>query len=183
MGITYKSRRPHPVYRSVATLHGAWSATVVLIGVIILAAIPGREQIAGCVLAPLWLLATWRAWRMGVYLEAGGVKVVGALISRRLAWEEVERFEVRAWHRYPYTGYVVLRDARPAIPLKAITTGGGKNERHQHQAQAPIDQLNEALAAWKQANTVAAVTVPTDEQDYATTQPSAEFVGSGHDYR
>lgn len=140
------------VYRSASATRGAVFSTVVLVGLVALALVPGRGEVVGYVFAPLWLIWTWRSWQVGVHVETGGVKVVGALASRRIAWEEIDCFDVRPWLRYPYTGYVVLTGARRPIPVMGITTAGGESERHRGQAQEPIDHLNEALAEWRRRN-------------------------------
>jgi hypothetical protein len=120
--------------------------------VVVLAAVPGPAEAVGYVFAPLWLIATWRGWRLGVHVEADGVKVVGFFASKRVPWNDIDRFELRPWQRYPYVGHVVLSGPRSAIPIAAITTAGGANDRHRRQAQEPIDRLNEALARWRSVN-------------------------------
>ncbi len=136
------------MYRSVSTLRGALFATALVPAGIAIAVFAGRAAPVGYVLAPLGaLLAVW-AWRAGVHVEHDGVKVVG-IISRRVPWKDIDRFDVRPWQSYPYTGYVVLTGTRPPLPIMAITTAGGKTEQHRLQAQKPIDELNDALETWR----------------------------------
>jgi hypothetical protein len=142
------------LYRAESTTRAAAFTTAVLVGLIVLAVVPGRAEIAGYIFAPLWLVATWRAWRLGVHVEADGVRVVGFLGSKRVAWEDVDHFEVRPWGKYPYVGYIVLTGARMPVTIVGITTAGGKTDRHRLQAQVPIDRLNGALAEWREANIV-----------------------------
>lgn len=142
------------VYRSTTTVHGAVFATIVLVGLIVLAAVPGRGQIAGYIFAPLWLIVTWRAWRWGVAIEDGGVKVIGSLISRRFSWDEIDHFAVKPWQRYPYQGHVIMKNGR-AVPIFGIGAAGRpkrRDEHHRLQVQEPIDRLNELLAGWRQAH-------------------------------
>jgi fatty acid desaturase len=78
-------------------MRGAVFATVVLVAFIILAAVPGKGQVVGYIFAPLWLIGTWRVWHLGVAVEDDGVKVIGVLVSKKIAWEEIDHFEVRSW--------------------------------------------------------------------------------------
>lgn len=141
------------ICRSVSTRRAAASATVVLVGLVVLAAVPGRAEIEGYVFAPLWLIVTWRAWRLGVHVEHDGVKIVNFVVSKRVAWGDIDHFELRPWGNYPYRGYVILDGGHEPIPLVGIGAPRPKNERHRRQAQAPIDRLNNALAGWREAYT------------------------------
>lgn len=145
MGIAHSQ---HRVYRSVSTLRGALFATALMPCGIVLAVLGGRAAIVGYALAPLGaLMAAW-AWRAGVHVHCDGVKIVG-ILSRKVRWEDIERFEVRPWQRYPFTGYVVLSGGGRAIPIMAITTAGGDTHEHRAQAQKPIDELNALLEQWR----------------------------------
>ncbi len=150
-----RDAKNHPdVYRSVSTTRAAVFATAGLVGFIVIAALPGRGEIVGYIFAPVFFLVATRWWRLGVHVETHGVKVVGSLLSKRIAWEEIDRFEVRPWLRYPYQGYVVLTGGR-AVPILGIGAAGrpkSKDQRHRRQAQEPIDRLNEALAQWREAS-------------------------------
>jgi hypothetical protein len=157
------------IYRSVSTTRGAVFVTAVLIGLIALCAVPGRAQVVGYIFTPIWLVGTWRVWRLGVHIEAGGIRVVGSLFSRKVAWKDIDHFEVRPWLRYPYQGHVVLRGGRAPIPILAISAGGRKNELHLRQVQEPIDRLNEALADWRDDH----ATKADAERNVFASQPSA----------
>jgi hypothetical protein len=150
-GVHERAGRPR-LYRSPSALHAAELATAVLIGVLVLAIVPGRAQVVGYIFAPLWAAATWRAWRLGVHIRPDGITVAGALLSKRIAWRDIDRFEVRPWLRYPYQGHVVLKDERTSIPILAISSRRPKSERHRRQVQDPVDGLNEALARWRKAH-------------------------------
>src|SRR3954471_16457601 len=55
--------------------------------------------------AALLLLAlAWRTFRIGIAVGADGVVVRNVLRDRRLAWEEVERFELGDWWGFPIGG-------------------------------------------------------------------------------
>lgn len=137
------------IYRSTTTVHGAVFAMIVLVGLIVLAAVPGRGQIVGYIFAPLWLIVTWRAWRWGVAIEDGGVKVIGSLISKRFSWEEIDHFKVRPWQREPYHGHVVLKSGRlvPIWGLGVARLSKRRDEHHRLQVQEPIDRLTELLTS------------------------------------
>jgi hypothetical protein len=142
------------VYRSVSAVYGALPVTAASAGLVIAAIVPGRGELAGVILAPLFFVIAWRMWLLGVHVEADGVRVVGIVASKRVPWEEIDRFEVRQWQRYPYVGHVVLNSGRAAIPIVAITTTGPRGkEWTRRQAQAPVDRLNEALADWRNGST------------------------------
>jgi len=142
------------VYRSVSTTRVALFCTVALVVFVAAAAMatPGRDQIAWSVGAVCLLVLTWRAWQWGVVVEDDGVKVVGSLISKRIAWDDIDRFEIRPFQQRPYTGYVAVRSRNRPIPIIAISAAGLPKRRddcHRRQVQEPIDQLNEALEHWR----------------------------------
>jgi hypothetical protein len=158
------------VYRSVSTTRGALCATGLLVGLIVLASVPGKAQIVGYIFAPVWTIGTWRTWRVGVHVQDNGVKVVGALVSKRIAWEEIDHFEVRPWLRYPYQGHVILKSGR-AIPILGLGAAGrpkGRDEHHRQQVQGPVDRLNEVLSQSR-----ATSTGERDAESGAASSPSA----------
>jgi hypothetical protein len=136
------------VYRTRDAVVGAliWSAST--LGLVVLAVVPGRAQVGGYVGAPLFALCAWRAWQMGAHVDDGGVKVVGFLFSRHVAWADIERFAVMPAGRYPYVGHI-MRFHGPPVIVMAISTSRGKTEKHRLEAQQPIDELNGLLAQWQ----------------------------------
>jgi Bacterial PH domain len=139
------------VYRTHDSLVGAaiFGAGAVVWAVI---AITHRE-VAGYVWAPLFALGAWRMSRLGAHVDDAGVKVVGFLTSRRIAWPDIDHFEVSPAGRYPYVGQVVRTSGRPSVTIMGISTPRGKTEKHRLEAQAPIDGLNDELANWRARHT------------------------------
>ena len=137
------------VYRTIGTVHAAVAATAMTVGFVVLALVPGRAEVAGYVLAPLFALWTWPAWLMGVRVDDSGVKVTGYLLTKRIPWPDVERFAVMPAGNYPYVGHVIRTNGRRPVVIMGISTGRGKSEKHRLEAQKPIDQLNAALADWR----------------------------------
>lgn len=135
-------------------MRAVWLTAAFLLPAIVIAAVPGRAQVAGYIFAPLSAICVWRFWNLGVHVEDNGVLVVSPILSRRVPWAEIDCFEVRPWLQYPYPGYVVLQGDRAPIPIMAIGAGRPENERHRLQAQEPIDRLNEALAEWRRSGEV-----------------------------
>jgi hypothetical protein len=138
------------VYRSPSTIRGAIIATAGLIGVGVLAALPGRGQIVGFIFLAPWLVGTWRSWTLGVHVEADGVKVVGLVLSKRIRWEDIDHFAVLPAGNYPYVGQIIRRDGGPPMPVLGLAAGRG--ERFRPGVQKPVDELNLVLAEVREAN-------------------------------
>ena len=83
----------------------------------------------GFVLAPLLLVMSWRAWVVGIHVEAGGVKVVGFLLSKRFRWDEIDHFAVLPLGGYPHVGHVVLRNGRQVGTYGIGAPGRPKSRR------------------------------------------------------
>jgi hypothetical protein len=133
--------------RSVSTLRSAICSSVATLACVALAVIPGKAQVVGIALVGLFLLVTWRLWTAGIRVEVNSIKVVGLLRSRRVAWNEIDRFTVAPFAGYRYVGHVVLRDGTDigCLGIAAATRPNGP--RHQAQVQHPIDHLNRILAS------------------------------------
>lgn len=146
--MTVSAGAPHRrVYRSTSTARWAVATSVATIGFCVLAAVPGSSQGLGFVLAPLCLLMSWRIWVTGIHVEAGGIKVVGFLLSRRFRWDEIDHFAVLPLGGYPYVGHVVLRDGRKVGTYGIGAPGRPKSKAEQFrlQVQGPVDELNQVL--------------------------------------
>jgi hypothetical protein len=116
MTVSTEAARHGRAYRSVSTRRWAIGATVVTVGFCVLAAVPGGGQTAGLVLAPVFLLLTWRTWVVGIHVAADGVKVVGFLVSRRFRWDEVDHFAVLPLGGYPYSVTRCFTTAERLVP-------------------------------------------------------------------
>lgn len=147
MTASTEAARHRRTYRSVSTRRWAIGATVVTVGFCVLAAVPGGGQTAGLVLAPVFLLLTWRTWVVGIHVTADGVQVVGFLVSRRFRWDEVDHFAVLPLGGYPYVGHVVLHDGRKIGTYGIGAPGRPKSKAVQfrRQVQQPVDELNQLL--------------------------------------
>jgi hypothetical protein len=140
------------VYRTVSTVRASWGATAVMIGLVVLAVVPGKAQLFGVIFGIPWLIATWRAWILGVYVEPACVRIVQYVTSRRVPWEDIDRFAVMPAGNYPFAGYIVLRAKHRPIVLAGMGAAARPNpEAKRLQVQRPIDELNEILEEWRQA--------------------------------
>jgi hypothetical protein len=81
---------------------------------------------------------------VGIRAVADGVVVATFVGSRHFVWSEVDRFAVMPLGRYPYVGYVVLRDGRK-FGTFGLSTSVRQNEDNRLRVQGPIDELNQIL--------------------------------------
>jgi hypothetical protein len=128
----------------VGTFWAAIGSTVGGAGFLVVGVTAGRGRIAAFVAGALLLLAAWRAWGAGIRVGTDGVKVATLLLSRRVPWSDIDRFAVMPLGRYPYVGFVVLRDGRK-FGTFGLSTSAGQSERKRLHVQRPIDELNEIL--------------------------------------
>jgi hypothetical protein len=68
--------------------------------------------------------------RVGVYVDAHGLTVVGFLLSRRFPWTDLEEFAVEPLNQYSYFGWVVLHNGRHIPMLMAISAAGWPKPAH-----------------------------------------------------
>lgn len=127
---------------------------------VVLAIVPWAAQDVGFVFAPLCLVLTWRFWIWGVHIEPNGPKVCGLVVTRHVAWADVDRFAVLPAGRYPYVGQLIRKGHQPPIVILAISSSGGETEGARGRAQGPVDQLNEILTEWRQAHGPREATTP-----------------------
>jgi hypothetical protein len=130
-------------------------ATAIMIGLVVVAVVSGKGQIVGLIFGVPWLLLTLRAWSTGVHVDANGVKVVGFLLSKRVAWDSIDHFAVSPAGSSPYVGHIIRRDGRPPMPIVGLASAGrpkSKLERFRLQAQEPVDELNRVLGDWRDAS-------------------------------
>jgi len=86
----------------------------------------------------------------GIRVGSDGVKVVTAFLSRRVSWDEVDRFAVLPLGRFPYVGYVVLRDGRK-FGTFGLSTSSRQTEANRLRVQRSVDDLNQVLAERREA--------------------------------
>ena len=137
------------VYRTRDASRALAISTVVTLALVALAVVPGRAEAAGYVGAPLWAIATWRAWRLGVHVDESGVTVSGVLYSRRVAWSDIDHFAVMPSGSYPYVGHIVRSDAGRPVAIMSMSAPRGKSDAHRLEVERPVDELNGLLAAWR----------------------------------
>jgi Bacterial PH domain len=122
-------------------------ATAVTAACVVIAVfVPGKADIAGIVWAPVWAVGSWRAWHRGLRVGDSGVTVVGLLVSRRIAWSDIEEFALLPAGRYPIVGHVVRTRGRAAVPIMGIIGSRGRPQT----AQRQIDELNDQLSTRRQ---------------------------------
>jgi hypothetical protein len=105
----------------------------------------GGGEIPACICAGVLLLATWRAAMAGIHVGSGGVKVVGALTTKRVRWEQIEHFTIGPRGVYPCTGHVILRDGRDLWSW-GLDAGRRPTAASRKQVEEPIAELNRLLA-------------------------------------
>src|SRR5262249_24845738 len=101
----------HRVFRKSHSLAWTLASTVLITaGCIVDAALStqakswiGDAALAAVVWATFLFLS-----RAGVHVQSDGVHVVNVFRTRRLRWDEIERFEVAPAGRYPFAGHVIL---------------------------------------------------------------------------
>jgi hypothetical protein len=135
------------LYRSVSTVRAAVGLTAVVIVFGALAVVgPERGRVAGGIAAAILLLAAWRVWIAGIRTEQRGIKIVAFLVTRRVAWDDIDHFAVLPLGQWPWVGHAVLRDGH-RLPCLAISAAARpRSERRRLQVQGPVDALNAQLA-------------------------------------
>jgi hypothetical protein len=137
-------RRSH-VYRSAGTRWAAVGSTGGAVVFLIVGLTGGRGQVAGMVIAALLLALAWRMSMVGIQVGDGGVRVVTLFLARRALWNDIDHFAVLPLGRFPYVGYVVMRDGRK-FGTFGLSTSSRKTDQNRLQIQRPIDELNRVLA-------------------------------------
>jgi len=138
-------------------LRGVAIGVLGVVGMTIVAFGGGRAQVVGYIFASLLLVMVGRGLLVGVHVSSLGVKVVGFVSTRRVSWEDVDRFEAKPAGGYPYVGYLVRKQGRPIV-IVGISTGGAATEAHRLEAQRPVAQLNQMLREWQEARAAEAAT-------------------------
>jgi hypothetical protein len=67
-----------------------------------------------------------------------------------VSWDEVDRFAVLPLGRFPYVGYVVLRDGRK-FGTFGLSTSSRQTEANRLRVQRSVDDLNQVLAERREA--------------------------------
>jgi hypothetical protein len=130
----------------VSALRGTLVAASTTALFILLAALPGRGHWAWLAAAALMALLTWSLRRMGICIEADGVRVIALFWSRSVRWEQIDRFVVAPAAGYPFIGHVLLRDGTDLWTFGLSAAGWPRTERRRLQVQRPVDELNRVLA-------------------------------------
>jgi hypothetical protein len=132
------------IYRAPGTLWAAVGGTGVAAVFLVIAATGVRGWVAVLVGGILMLLLAWRMWTVGVGVLTDGVVVATFLGSQRFAWNEIDHFAVMPLGRYPYVGYVVLRDGQKFCTF-GLSTSVRQSEKQRLRVQRPVDELNQIL--------------------------------------
>lgn len=137
-------------YRTIGTDRVKWGATAVTIALIILAVVTGKVLVFWIIFGLAWLLMTWRAWILGVYVEQDGVKIVQYVTTKRVAWEDIDHFAVLPAGNYPFAGQIVIRGRSRPLVIAGMGAAARPNpDAKRLQVQKPIDELNAILAEWR----------------------------------
>jgi hypothetical protein len=89
-------------------------------------------------------------WMAGIHPDAHGMKIVTVFLSRQASWSEMDHFAVMPLGRFPYVGYVVLRDKRKFVTF-GLSTSSRRTEANRLKVQRQIDEVNRVLADWRDA--------------------------------
>lgn len=118
--------------------------------------VSGEAQVASLVFACVFALLTVRLSMLGAHVGIKGVKIVGPLASRTVAWEEIDRFVDLPFQRYPHAVHVVLRSGQEAL-IPGLDIGRFEGERGRLKIQEMVDKLNQELADWHRGRQLAVV--------------------------
>jgi hypothetical protein len=152
---TRRARRPYRLgWFGVATGLFALAGTVIPVSmIIVILSIPG-PLVQNVILVGVCLAFLWYAWRTalrGVWVTASGFTLVGLVRTRRLAWQDVESFEVGqvlpAGSASIVRGVALLRDGRRLV-LPGLVGGKGAMPGVDSIAAA-IAKLNVELRRWR----------------------------------
>lgn len=149
------------VYRARQPWVWGWTGwAVIVLGCLIVGVASERAStwiVAGGVAGVVTIAAPF-VFRIGVRADDAGVRVVNLVTTKRLRWDEIDRFELAPTGVYPYAGHVILKSGRD-IPISAITVPRFLTERYKPGAQRPIDKLNELLDAARRRHNAPAAPV------------------------
>jgi hypothetical protein len=104
----------------------------------------------------IWVVASYRILRMGVYVSDQGVRVLGLLGSRTVPWSEVERITVRDTRhsigRLQVAGGMSVQiDPHDGAPIETTLWAQGIDFAfRRHAFHAAYRELRQQLAAYRQ---------------------------------
>lgn len=108
--------------------------------------IPAGQRAVYGALAALALLAAVRTLRIGVATGPDGVVVRGVLRSRRLRWDEIERFEWGRWRGFgDYPVGAVRRRDGSVVNILALNPPFELVKGEDRRVPRLLEELNEAL--------------------------------------
>jgi hypothetical protein len=139
-------RSPRRIYRSVATLWAAILSAMGGVAGLVLGTSVSRGQFVLFAGGALLLLVGCRMSLVGIRAGTDSVTVATLFSSRKVPWSNVDHFAVMPLGRYPYVGYVVLRDGRK-FGTFGLSTNAGESETKRLHVQRPVDELNQMLAS------------------------------------
>lgn len=138
-------------YRTIGTVRVKWGATAVIIVLPFVAIASGKIPVFWIIFGILWLVVTWRAWILGVYVEQDGVRIVQYMTTKPVAWEDIDHFAVLPAGNYPYAGQIIIRGRTRPLVIAGMGAAARPNpEAKRLQVQKPIDELNAILAEWRE---------------------------------
>jgi hypothetical protein len=135
--------------RSVGAVRGVVGGVGCTVLFVVLGVSPGRGHWLWLAGALFMALLTWWLGRLGIRIEADGVRVIGLVGSRSVRWEEIDRFVVAPAAGYPFIGHVLLRSGGDLWTYGLSAAGWPRTEGKRRQVERPIEELNRALAEWR----------------------------------
>jgi hypothetical protein len=121
---------------------------LVFLGFAISAVASKHNRAAGAIVALVAACSCIRLWRSGARVEPDAVVIVGYLMSRRVPWSDIERFEVRPNGQWPYAGFLIRRSSSRPLLISALAAAGrpkSKLDDRRQAVQGSIDELNKVL--------------------------------------
>jgi hypothetical protein len=138
------------VYRTGALLV-AFTMTAVGAGFAVAAVSSPNARVFAAAWAALSFVWAWRSLMVGIYVEQNGVKVLGFLKTKHVAWADIDRFAVMPMGNYRFVGHIVLRDGRPPMSIWSLAVGNRPDpEAKRLRVQRQVDELNQVLAQWRE---------------------------------
>jgi len=116
------------------------NGALMVIGLLVLV-LSRHAQVLGVLLLVIGIVMMWRGYNLEVHIRSDGVKVQHWIGSHTLSWDEIDRFDVSPFEKYPYVGHVILKNGKEVISL-GLSTPHKKNASY---VQVPVAELNALL--------------------------------------
>lgn len=145
--------QPHPsalaprLVRSSSSIRGALLAALFAVAFVVLGVVTsGNGNFVWWIFVPFFLLMAWRVPSIGYRIGSTGVTMVSLFGSRDFNWKEIDHFAILPMGNYQNVGQVVLKDGRQ---YGTYGVSGARWEQSRQDVQRRVDELNNALTAWR----------------------------------